>query len=541
MYKIYSDGYIVYHPRLPEYAILSGRLELEVNKAGKLTFKIPESNPNCGMMMLMKSIVELYDDDELIFRGRPYAPSQNIYRDNEIICEGELAFLNDTYQEPFEFYGTVTELFSKVISFHNDQVSSEKRFKVGMIDVTENTAEGYMTESSNDYLTTWDFIQEKFLSTLGGYLHIRHEENDTYIDYLTDLNFLSDQDVRQGINLLDVVEEISTDDLATVVIPLGAKVKDEKGSDTDDYTTIESVNPGGKIYLSDQEGVETYGWIIKVTHHDDIIEPSDLLRAGRSDLADALGVASSVDLTASDLSKAGYDIKPFAIGTYVPVKIQNLDLNENMLIKKMTVDLLNPQSSNISLGAVSRSFVADKINTEKAIGKIYNNIAVDKKQVNEAINQIRKEMASQLEQTEEYIMSTVTEKYFSKEETEELISSVSTEIEQNSGAIEIRFNQLQQQVTEVGDTIVTQNQFIRLENGEVIIGKSESPVVSVYTNDALEFRYNGATVARFTNEVLSVRNINVENQLKINEGWAYRMGKYIEGAGYNLDMVWLGE
>lgn len=52
MYKIYSDGYIVYHPRLPEYAILSGRLELEVNKAGKLTFKIPESNPNCGMMML---------------------------------------------------------------------------------------------------------------------------------------------------------------------------------------------------------------------------------------------------------------------------------------------------------------------------------------------------------------------------------------------------------------------------------------------------------------------------------------------------------
>ena len=193
------------------------------------------------------------------------------------------------------------------------------------------------------------------------------------------------------------------------------------------------------------------------------------------------------------------------------------------------------------MGAVSRSFVADKISTEKAIGKIYNNIAVDKKQVNEAINQIRKEMASQLEQTEEYIMSTVTEKYFSKEETEELISSVSTEIEQNSGAIEIRFNQLQQQVTEVGDTIVTQNQFIRLENGEVIIGKSESPVVSVYTNDALEFRYNGATVARFTNEVLSVRNINVENQLKINEGWAYRMGKYIEGAGYNLDMVWLGE
>ena len=89
MYKIFSDGYIVYHPMLPESIIISGKLDLEVNKAGTLTFTIPESNPHYGMIELMKSIVELYDDDRLIFRGRPYAPSRNLYKDNEIVCEGE--------------------------------------------------------------------------------------------------------------------------------------------------------------------------------------------------------------------------------------------------------------------------------------------------------------------------------------------------------------------------------------------------------------------------------------------------------------------
>ena len=91
-----------------------------------------------------------------------------------------------------------------------------------------------------------------------------------------------------------------------------------------------------------------------------------------------------------------------------------------------------------------------------------------------------------------------------------------------------------------GETIVEQNQFIRLENGEIIIGKSDSPIVSVYTNNALEFRYNGVTVARFTNEVLEVRNIAVENQLKLHDNWAWRRGEQQSGGGYNLNLIYLG-
>lgn len=719
MYKIYADNRVIYNPLTGDYCITEGKLNLEVNKAGSLEFTIPESNPHYGMISLMKSIVTVYDDDKLIFRGRPYAPSRNLYKDNEIMCEGELAFFNDTYQEPFEFYGTVTDLFTQVIAMHNSQVATEKQFKVGVINVVNNTVEGYITRSSIEYLTTWDFIQEKFLDLLGGYLHVRHEDDGVYIDYLADLNFAAGQDVKQGINLVDVTEEVSTEDLATVVIPLGAKKTDEEGNETDEYLTIETVNPGGKIYISDDDGVSTYGWIVKVTHHDDITVASNLLAAGEADLAAAMGVATTISLTAADLSRAGYTVSPFAIGTKVPVKIENLDVDESMLIQKLTIDLLAPESSQLTVGATRRSFVANSINTDKAIGSIYNDISSDKKSTTQIINQLKEntvseitflyvqtdspteaptegwsdtyptwedgkyiwqkavttngngeetviaiacltgakgatgesgtqgpqgpkgdqgekgdtgsqgpkgdqgkqgigiseretqyylsesetectggewtdtmpawisghflwikdvitwtdnsktettpilagainsaneeanlaqnnitqvqlEMASSLEQTEEYILSEVTKGYYTKDEAEDLISQLSTQIEQNAGAINIRFQQLQQQIDETGETIVEQNQFIRLENGEIIIGKSDSPIVSVYTNNALEFRYNGVTVARFTNEVLEVRNIAVENQLKLHDNWAWRRGEQQSGGGYNLNLIYLG-
>lgn len=374
MYKIFSDGYIVYHPLLPDNVILLGKLELEVNKAGSLSFSIPESNPHYGNIKLMKSIIELYDDDKLLFRGRPYAPSLNLYKDNEIICEGELAFLNDTYQEPFEYYGTVKELFTKIIEYHNSQVSAEKRFKVGTIDVKNDTDSGNITRSDVEYMTTWDFIKEKFIeSGLGGYLHIRHEDDGVYIDYLSKLNFIGNQSITQCINLTDVSEEVSSEDLATVIVPLGARVKDADGNDTDEYLTIADINDG-KIYLEDKKGIEEYGRIVKITKHDDITNRSNLMRAGEADLGSAVGVVTTVTITAADLARAGYNVNPFAFGTYVNVKIDNLGIDDKMLIKKLSIDLLAPESNTITVGQTVRSFTARSVHTSQTIGKIENNL-----------------------------------------------------------------------------------------------------------------------------------------------------------------------
>ena len=80
----------------------------------------------------------------------------------------------------------------------------------------------------------------------------------------------------------------------------------------------------------------------------------------------------------------------------------------------------------------------------------------------------------------------------------------------------------------------------RLVEGEIHIGKSDSLVTTIYTNDALEFRYNGQMVARFTNDLLEVRNISVDNQVAYFDQWAIRKGAYVDGVGYNLNDVWIG-
>ena len=519
MYRIYSDNMPVYDPLRPEYTILAGQLEAELNKAGSLTFTMPQSNAHYGMLRLKKSIVTLYDDDRLVFRGRPYAPNRNLYQDNEITCEGELAFFNDTYQKPFEHSGTVKDLFVKTIEAHNAQVSAEKQFKVGVVDVVNDTEEGNIVRSSIDYMTTWDFLKDKFFeSELGGYLWVRHEQDGVYIDYRKDLSFLSEQTVEQCINLIDAKEEVTTDELATVVVPLGAKLEDEEGNQTDEYTTIASVNDG-KEYIEDAEGVEEYGRIVKIVTHDDITDPTNLLKAARKDLADAIGTNINIELEAADLSKAGYEVKPFSLGTYADVKISNLGVDGKMLIRKVNINLLAPESSTLSVGESRRSFTSDMNGTLDSIGSIKNDLTGEMRDQSQLIVELRREVTSQLEQTAENIMSTVTEAYYNKEDTDELLSMLQTQFEQTAEGFYFRFEEFQKELDEVsGSSDAGFNEikkYINFVDGNIILGTSESSMTLRIENDTIGFYVGEERIAWWDNRVFHVERLEAEQSLRL--------------------------
>lgn len=422
MYSIYADDILIYHPILEGYDITAGKLSKEVNKAGTLDFTIPQTNPHYGMIKLMKSIITLYNEDRLLFRGRPYAPKTNLYRDNAVTCEGELAFFNDTVQEPFEHFGTVEELFTKVITYHNSQVPEEKQFKVGRITVENDTETGKIVRSSIEYMSTMEFLKSKlFESELGGYLWVRHEEDGIYIDYLKELNFMGEQSVEQCVNLVDVEQSVTCEELATVVIPLGAKktVEDEEGNETetDERITIESVNDG-EIYLEDEIGIETYGRITRIIVHDDINEAGRLKAAGVKDLAAALGVTTSISLTAADLSRAGYEVDPFAFGTYVPVKIQNLNIDDLMLIKKMEIDLLAPESSTISVGDSTKSFTGSFAQTTETIGRLEVNVTEGLNSSRQEIDRVYNEMLTKIDAIPGQITSEISNIYYTKDDVD---------------------------------------------------------------------------------------------------------------------------
>lgn len=498
VYQIKSDGVLIYDPRLKEYAITSGKLSQELNASGSLTFTLPESNPSYGLPRLMRSIIELWDDDRLVFRGRPYAPSVDLYKNNAIECEGELAFFNDTFQAPFDYYGTVAGLFEQMLDAHNAQVSAEKRFLLGNITVVNDTDSGNITRSSEEYLTTWEFIKDKFINTnLGGYLWIRHEQDGNYIDYVPDLNYLGDQSVEQCINLINADKKTTSDELATVIVPLGAKVTDSEGAEA--YTTIASVNQG-QVWIEDAEGVSIYGRIVKITHHDDITEPLNLLTAGRADLGAALGVQTTITLTAADLSRAGYEVSPFSLGTYAKVKIDNLNINANMLIRALNIDLLNPAASNITLGDTTKSLTAEMLTT----GQVQQMVSRDvRNATNNITTQIINQTTSAIEQTAQSIYTNVANTYYSAEDIDTIVAQLSTSITQTADSILFTFNQFTQDQEAVNEGTAAQfadiTKYIRFINGNIILGVEGNELTLRIENDKIVFLENGGEIAYWRN------------------------------------------
>ena len=156
------------------------------------------------------------------------------------------------------------------------------------------------------------------------------------------------------------------------------------------------------------------------------------------------------------------------------------------------------------------------------------------------VNETIRNATTNILQTAENVTISILQGYTTTTDLESYKEEVRNLFKANSDGFQLEFNQLEERINDVGNEIVERNQFIRLEQGNIIIGKSDSPVQAKFTNDALEFKYNDQTVAKFTNEVLEVRNIAVQNQIRFGDNWAIRPGAHINGKGNNLNDVWIG-
>ena len=309
MYKVYCDKWLLYDTNIEEFKIFATKLDLEVNKTGSFAFTIYPSHPYYKMLKKLKSIITVYQNNDIIFRGRILNDEKGFKNEKQVTCEGELAFLLDSTQRPYKFQGDIPELFTQFINNHNAQVNEEKRFKVGNITVKDTN--GYINRSDTQYLSTYDSIFKKLIDTHDGYLNFRHEADGVYIDYLEDFTRMNAQDIELCKNILDLKEITKGEDIATVIIPLGAKIKKEQPpeqevkevttTEEEKRLTIESVN-NGKDYVFDEEAVKQFGWIEKVVTWDDVTLPENLLRKAKETLANAFSFAKSLEVSAVDLS-----------------------------------------------------------------------------------------------------------------------------------------------------------------------------------------------------------------------------------------------
>lgn len=509
MYKIYCDSFLLYDDQLEGYEIFNPKIELELNKIGQFDFTIYNNHPNFDRMQRLKSIITVYQDDFLLFRGRILNDEQGFHNEKQVFCEGELAFLVDSIQRPYDFTGTPGELFTQFIENHNAQVDAAHRFIVGEITVMDD----YIARSDSEYLNTWESIEKKLIETHGGYIRTRHEADGIYIDYLADLNFLSPQEIEFGKNLIDLKRQTKGEDIATAVIPLGAKEEGES------RLTIAPVN-NNVDYVYNQSAVDSYGWIFKVQIWDDVTEAENLLTKGNEFLQEQMQMLYSVELDAADLATVDRTIESFHLGTQIRVTTNPHSINQLFLVKKLSINLLQPASNKLTMGesvyTMSERTVMGQIGAENRLVEISSDL---QEKLNLSLQGTEAKLSAQIVATSESITSTVMEEVYLKEDTDALISAVSNQITQTSEAVEIRFNEFSQDVEAVATGTDARfeeiSRYIRFIDGNIVLGEEGNTLTLRIENDRISFLDSGLEVAYLSNNKLYVTDGTFINSLQL--------------------------
>ena len=531
VYTVYCDNELLFDPRIDELAIFDKKIALEVNKTGSFDFKIYPSHPMYDRIKRLKSSIEVYQDAYMVFRGRVLDDVQDFNNAKDVICEGDLAFLNDGIIRPYTYSGSVSGFLNYILTEYNAQVETAKRFVLGNVTVTDPN--DYITRSSITASSAWDVVNDKLIKLLGGYIRIRRSGGINYVDYLEDSTMQSLQEIKLGENLLDLNKEIKGQDIVTALIPYGAKL----GNETDERLTIAAAN-GGIDYVFDQAAVDAYGWIFDTATWDDVTIGSNLLTKAAAELASRINLSVSLDVSAIDLSMTDDQIDKFRIFEYVKVNSPAHQLNDFMLIRKLAIDMDNPQNNKLTLGTDYATFSDSQLNTEKAIENISNNIGETNTKFQNYVTEQVTTLNSNIEQSAGVIRTEVAETYASKNELNEYKESVSTQFTQTSNDFTFTFSELRQFIDNVDGDQQTQfeeiRKFIQLLDGDIILGEVGNPLKLKIENDRIAFILNGVEDAYWANGNFYVTDVRVLTSIRI--------GNYafIPRSNGNLSFKWVG-
>lgn len=508
-YRVYCDGLLLYHSKLSNLKIFNPSVELELNKTGSFDFTVYPEHPYYGLIKKLKSIITIYQDDYRLFRGRVLDEEVGFHNQKSVSCEGDLAFLLDSVLRPFSLTGTPSEVLAYILELHNAQVEVEKRFSLGTV-----TVDGSLNVDLTEHTTTLDVLQEYFVD---GYLMTREEGGVYYLDYLREITLLAPQKIEFGKNLIDLKRIKKGGDIATVIIPLGAKQKDEEGNEIG-RLTIESVN-GGVDFIQDDAAIAEHGTIVKRVIFENITDAAELKLAGQAQLADSVNQWETIELSAADMAAVGQDVASFHLGTQVQVTSKPHGLDQRFVVSKQSIKLLDAAANRLTLGKAVLALTGAVVGFSNEQGVILREIKKAEKTASEAVYNVERNVQASIEVAAENIQSTVAENYYLKEDTDALISSVSTAVEQTKESVEIQFTQFSQDIEAVAAGLDAEfeerRKYIRFEDGNIIQGAEGSPFYKVQSATKESYYDNGAEVAYFSNRKLYVTDGEYTHSLRI--------------------------
>lgn len=372
---------VIHDPYSPRgNKIVHGEIKQAVNSIHELEFAIPLDHTMYQKMVQFKSIIEVVNlrDNEVEFVGRVLTMANEMSTNGfvqKVVCEDFLSYLHDSAQWFQKLPNKGAEDYFKIIfDSANVQIEEFKRITPRNITVHGKSDRPFRYIG---YDSSWDTVRDRIVNNIGGYLTLRELNTKLYIDWTKDIGTTKESPIKLGQNIKSASREVDFDGLATIIVPIGADLQSQnQGQDEDqspDVTRaqldIRSVNDG-KMYLADEDLIKEFGFIRKSVIWTEIDNPSILLARGKQYLRNQKIALAKWTISAVERYLIDSRYSKFKIGN--KHKIINAPLSgiETLQILEKKIDILNPQTVDLTIGSQSQSLSAYQLQTQEADSSI---------------------------------------------------------------------------------------------------------------------------------------------------------------------------
>ena len=338
-YYIYADDELVYGAGIEGYEILNPKLNVEVNKAGSLTFDIPVGSEMYNKVNLLKTTVEARQGNTVLFRGRVLNTQRNMTNTISYYCEGFLSWLNDIVFQSYSFNGQARDLLKRDIERYNSRATTDRQITYEYSDISANIT----VEQKNDS-TGWDEVKKVLIDGVGGYVVPYLTSEETGIQWLSTYGASTSQVIQFGENLLDFSEYIDASKIFTAVRAYGKEINGSR-------VTLS----GNSGFVQDDEAISIYGRIERTAIFDEITTESALRKAALDYLRTGLTSAITISIKAVDLHLLNVEVERISIGDSVRVVSVPHSVDAYFLCTKITYDFAHPKNTTYTFGSTQRT------------------------------------------------------------------------------------------------------------------------------------------------------------------------------------------
>lgn len=395
-YKDHTDktGIVMHEPLNYGNKLTVGDLDLSLEGIGIGTFRavLTPKNTLYNKVEQINNLVDVFDVSETkVFSGRLGKIHNKMTNGGsfhqELLFEDKKSYLYDSVQEYMKpTLMKVSAYLGKMLDVHNSQVEWHKRILLGMVTVEDDEP----VYRGLGYGKTMDLIKDKLLDRLGGYLILREVNGTLYLDYLKEYGKVSDTPIQVTRNLKQAEREADVEELATVIVPLGAEIEtsDEHDIGTDfsrPKVDIKSVNDG-KNYLVDKDLKEKYGTIALSVEFPNVTDKNILKTKGQNYLRQQrlMLVTWNVEVIELGLLDPKYEL--FHLGNIYPVENPVMYGRETLQVIGKKVNILKPQIIDLTVGSGKKTlsqYQLEYAGLQRTLNEVTSNLISSNKKLSD--------------------------------------------------------------------------------------------------------------------------------------------------------------